>query len=74
MSQPDERCGVLQAQTQVLPSQQVSSVPTINPTTSSASSPPPVEPINGSQVEHAPLEQEETVKPKRKRYTMNAVC
>ena len=74
MSQPDEQHGILQAQTRVLPSQQVSSVPTINPTTSSESSPPPVEPINGSQVEHAPPEQEETVKPKWKRYTTNAVC
>ena len=70
VSQPDEWRGTLQAQTRVLPSQQV---PTIDPTTPSSSSPLPVEPVDGSPVGHAPPE-EETVKPKRKRYTMNTVC
>lgn len=76
VSQPDERRGALQAQTRILPSHQGSSVPTIDPTTSSTSSPPPVEPVTGSSVEHTPPEQdsEQTVKPKRKRYTTNAVC
>jgi len=79
VSQPHEQRGNLQAETRVLSSQQGSTaVPdaSLSSSTPESQTPPPVELDNWSHGEPpaAPSVQEETVKPKRKRYTTNAVC
>jgi len=81
VNQPDERRGILQAQNRILPSVPATSIAAtpdlsspLQPSTLESNVPPPSESNTDPEDQPVPQGEEQTVKPKRKRNTKNAVC